>query len=56
MRMSDSVRKLREIPGAPASLCFDQMTQELPKAGCGEELHVEPQGETRKSDKRDGET
>ena len=33
MRMSDSVRKLREIPGAPASLCFDQMTQELPKAG-----------------------
>lgn len=39
-----------------AILLLGRDSQELPKAGCGEELHVEPQGETRKSDKRDGET
>ena len=39
-----------------AILLLGRDSQELPKAVCGEELHVEPQGETRKSDKRDGET
>lgn len=38
-----------------AILLLGRDSQELPKVGCGEELHAEPQGETRKSDKRAGE-